>query len=204
MTDDEIIAALQSNNETARNNAMRQLLGLPYRNMIRSFLFKNNGNESHVDELHQTALLELFDQIQRGKYQKKNNASLKTYIYVIVRNHWLKELQRNAKHYVTIEDTEQLPIDSSADTVSWQGMQQASEMLDKVLMEFSQIAANCVKLLKDTFYYNLGDGEIAPRYNIASVTTVRTRRLRCLVKLRAMCEKRGLSFSSFITTAYEA
>ncbi|WP_250630507.1 RNA polymerase sigma factor [Rhodoflexus caldus] len=184
---------------------MRQLLGLPYRNMIRSFLLKNSGDESHVDELHQTALLELFDQVQRGRYQKKNNASLKTYIYSIVRNHWLKDLQRRGKRYITIEDTEQLPIiDILADTVSWQGMQQATEMLDKLLAEFSQIAADCAKLLKDTFYYNLGDGEIAPRYNIASVTTVRTRRLRCLAKLRTMCEKRGLSFSSFVTTAYEA
>lgn len=204
MTDDEIIAALQSNNQTACNNAMRQLLGLPYRNMIRSFLLKNSGDESHVDELHQIALLELFDQVQRGKYQKKNNASIKTYIYSIVRNHWLKELQRRGKRHLTIEDTEELPTDIFADTVSWQGMQQATEMLDKLLMEFSQIAADCVKLLKDTFYYNLGDGEIAPRYNIASVTTVRTRRLRCLVKLRTICKKRGLSFSSFVTTAYEA
>lgn len=204
MTDDEIIAALQSNNETACNNAMRQLLGLPYRNMIRSFLLKNSGDESHVDELHQTALLELFDQVQRGKYKKKNNASLKTYIYSIVRNHWLKDLQRRGKRHVTIEDTEELPADNSSPAISWEGMQQATEMLDNLMAEFAQKAADCVKLLKDTFYYNLGDGEIAPRYNIASVTTVRTRRLRCLVKLRTMCEKRGLSFSSFVTTAYEA
>lgn len=202
MTDDEIIAALQGHNDAIRNMAMRQLLGLPYRNMIRGFLLKNNGDESYVDEMHQTALLELFDQIQRGKYKKKG-ASLKTYIYIIVRNHWLKDLQRRGKRHLTIEDTEELPADNSSPAISWEGMQQATEMLDNLLAEFAQKAADCVKLLKDTFYYNIGDAEIAPRYNIASVTTVRTRRMRCLVKLRMMCNERGLSFSSFVTTTYE-
>jgi RNA polymerase sigma factor (sigma-70 family) len=203
MTDDEIIAALQGNDNAARNTAMRQLLGLPYRNMIRSFLLKNSGDESHIDEMHQIALLELFDQVQRGKYQKKNNASLKTYIYSIVRNHWLKELQRHGKRRVTIEDTEELPADLSSHTISWEGMQQASEMLDKILLEFAKTASDCVKLLKDTFYYNIGDGEIAARYNIISLTTVRTKRLRCLGKLRTVCEERGLKFASFVTTTYE-
>lgn len=209
MTDEEIISALKSSNESKRNQAVRALLGPTYRNMIRSFLLKNNGSEADVADMHQSAIIELFEKIQRGKYEQRP-AALKTYLYAIVRNKWLKTLERQ-KRYVSIQDTEEMNLSDFEVGTSPEAEQQIVQMLDGIMHEFAvqireraKSAPDCITLLKLKFYDNAEDSEIAIRYGMGSSTTVRTRRFKCLEKLRAMLTARGLNFESFITAAYES
>ncbi|MCS7019382.1 MAG: sigma-70 family RNA polymerase sigma factor [Cytophagales bacterium] len=207
MTDEEIIAALKGTDRAKRNRAMQELLSPTYRNIIRNFILKNNGSESDVSDMHHIAIMELFDQIQREKYER--SASIKTYIYAIVRNQWLKMLRKNKR--IVIVDTEDMPVLADwGEKVVEEKEEQMKHILDSLIKDFANKPKknahndiDCITLLRLRFYDNMSDEEIASRYAINSHVTVRTKRFRCLENLRKVALQRGLDSMLSITATHE-
>lgn len=205
MTDEEIIAALQSKNPSQIKQAFEELYKPLYKNMVRGFLYKNSSkSEEDVNEMHQQAIIALYDNVIRGKYQQK--AKLTTYIYRVVRNLWTTELERRGKFNGSITDTEEF---ATYETSTFEQELEKQQRLDNFMAEFAKEHPECVELFKATFYFQKGDGQIAAELQASqneniSTTTVRTRRFRCLKKARELLQAKGWGLETFTFTTYGA
>src|SRR5688572_14456811 len=75
--------------------AFRKLYTLHYA-MVRYLVLNNSGREEDARDIFQETMVVLYEQAREGKLPE--NSSLKTWIYAISRNKWLKQLEKNSRH----------------------------------------------------------------------------------------------------------
>ncbi len=76
-----------------------------YFKMVKSFITNNNGREEDAEDVFQDTLVVLLQKLRNDNFLV--SASLKTYIYAIAKNLWLKKIRFN-KAYQQLEFTEVL------------------------------------------------------------------------------------------------
>ena len=65
---------------------------------IRDFIRKNHGSESDATDIFQDGLMIFYRNLYNGTFREE--ATIKTYIFRVCRNLWLKELQKRQKQLV--------------------------------------------------------------------------------------------------------
>ena len=73
-----------------------------YYPMICSYIKTNSGNDDDAADIFQDALIVLYDKVREPYFQL--TCSIKTFIYSICRNLWLKKLARNKKQ-INLKET---------------------------------------------------------------------------------------------------
>lgn len=150
-----------------------------------SFVFKNAGTIDDAREVFQEALFILIKNSQEKGFGITHD--IRTYLYSICRNLWLKELrQRKSSPLVNVsEEPEKAFIDvSGSDLPETVTAEQKYTALEKCI---EQLSPENRQLLKLTFFEKLRDKEIAPLMGI-SFKFVRVKRSRCLALLRKCME----------------
>lgn len=148
-----------------------------------SFVLKNQGTREDAKEVFQESLLILIKTARKPNFEIQH--SLKAFLYGVVRNLWLKQLNQRKKsgldliidepdkNFVIIhEDEIELKKELEA---RYQGLYDAMQKLKD----------DCRKLLNLTFYQKLSDKEVAPILNY-SLEFVRQKRRRCVKQLKKL------------------
>src|ERR1700742_3401771 len=77
------------------SSAFRKVYVLHF-NMVNYLIVKNNGREEDAHDIFQEAMVALFEQLSSGKFEQRS--SLKTWIYAVCRNKWLKQLEKQKRN----------------------------------------------------------------------------------------------------------
>ncbi|MGL5890359.1 MAG: RNA polymerase sigma factor [Bacteroidia bacterium] len=171
-TDQELLEGIKA----GENQAFR-LAHVRYFAMIRYFVTHNSGREEDAHDIFQDALVILYEQLREGKFEQRS--SLKTWLYAVCRNRWLKQLQKNGR-FVNVTDFE--PVEP----LELQNENENRDAQHTLLKDaLTRMGGPCRKLLLLYYYFRKSMEEIAAEMNYSGADSAKNQKYKCLQRLRA-------------------
>lgn len=152
-----------------------------YYPMVQSFVLKNNGSIHDAEDIFQETVIVLLEKVPMDDFEL--TSSLKTYIYSISSNLWLKRL-REAKRMSNIEVKEVL------DELHGTGVAKEHEQQRKVSTLMSKISAHCQRLLNMIFFRNKNIVQIVEEQGYTNIHTAQNQKYKCIQQLKKEAEKK--------------
>lgn len=169
----EILSLLHSDYKQAF-----RILYKSYHGMVAHLVKSNSGNKQDADDLFQDVLVALFEQSRQPNF--KIDCSIKTYIYSIARNLWLKEL-RSRKKQDKLKDYEQyrtLVLDDGVDL--------KSQQLNKAQAAMKKLGDKCQKILIGYYYKQQKMEVIAAELGYTNAANAKNQKYKCMQHLKKL------------------
>lgn len=167
-----------------KDNQAYEILYKFYFPVVESFILKNSGNSDDARDIFQETILVLLNKVPTEDFEL--TSSLKTYLFSISSNLWLKRLRQARKMHA-----------SSADLLeqgSEHGQATAGEMAgevhqeptpgEKVMGFLSRITLKCQALLKAIFFLRKDIHTITRENGYTSVHNAQNQKYKCLEQAR--------------------
>ena len=178
MNDQAIIEGLIQN-----NNAAYSYMYKVYYPVTERFILQNSGTEEDAKDIFQETIL-----ILHGKAEKENlflTCSLKTYIYSISRNLWLKELRNKGK----LNNNNAIgELDESAEEKII-NRETKQHLFQKLRKAFYKMTGHCKTLLISMFVKNKSIAVIAEESGYKNIHTAQNQKYKCLEQARKEFKK---------------
>jgi RNA polymerase sigma factor (sigma-70 family) len=172
ISDRELIRQLQQGDKPAMEYLYQQ-----YWPVIAHFVWLNQGREEEAQDLFQDGILILYEKLLQKDFLPQ--CSLKTYLYAICRNQWLKRL-RDEKVFM-IQDSVDLLENIPDITEDKETAQPGDQELAQVLQ---QLKEPCISLITEFYYQRMNLEQIAEKHHYASPNVAKQIKFRCLERLR--------------------
>lgn len=175
--DSETLLGLQNQEESAY-----AILYKFYYPSVEKFVLNNNGTSDDAKDIFQETILVLLEKVPMEDF--KLTSSLKTYIYAIGSNLWLKRL-RDARR---IAGTEIREIFDELHSPAIH--QQTEQKAKKVNSLMAKISEHCRKLLDLIFFRKKKMSEIAKEHGYANLHTAQNQKYKCIQQLKNEADRK--------------
>ncbi len=189
LTDDILLSMLRSADEKICDKALRSIYKNNY-DIVANFVEKNSGNTADAADIFQDGVIALFEQVRNGSF--KGDSTIRTYLYSICRNLWLKRLRKSS----TKKETYGQEVDVVQEEDLVLDLMIAEESSEKLADLLGGLGANCQKILLLYYYERRRMKEIAKILNLANDQVAKNKKNRCLNKLKELAAQFP-SFKSF-------
>jgi len=184
--DKEIISRILVGAKTRHDEALRYLYKTYYP-FIRGFVIKNNGDEEGAADVFQEAIVVLYNKIKAETF--RGDSTIKTFLYAIARNLWLKELRKHPRQVSDITD-----LDNFTDFEAEESDEIENEQKGQLLREsISQLGEACREILIDYYYAKYSMKEIMVKLGLGSEQSTKNKKYRCMQQLIKLCRQNGLN-----------
>lgn len=176
ITDNDLLAGIKQ-----QERASFQILYTFYYPTVERFILRNNGTIADAEDVFQEALMVLLEKVPIEDF--KLTSSLKTYVFSVASNIWLKRL-RSAKRTVTADFSDFDEAFSSYDNACTPDMEVAEEQTTLTLFiqrSLSKITENCQRLLRAVFFQNKKASELGYK----NAHTAQNLQYKCMEQLRS-------------------
>lgn len=153
---------------------------------ISRFVQKNSGSIEEAADIFQDALILFYIKARKGEFRK--TSGLKSYLFGISRNLWLKELRRR-------RIVAKSPAIGDAHEYQEEIFLQASQVTIREVLEL--ISKECRQLLMDFYFSGLSMSLIKTKYGLGSEAAAKNKKYRCLQNLITMVKQRNIERSDF-------
>ena len=170
-TEVEILKALSIN-----DTKVYELLYAEYFNMAKFFILKNNGDIDEAKDVFQDAIIVLYQKTKNPDF--KLTCTIKTYLYSIVRNLWLKVLAKKKKT-LSITDFEQYyKVEIVKDKSD------ENQKIDKILLAIKQLGEKC-RLILTSFYFEKKKMDvIAEELGYTNAKNAKNQKYKCMQQVK--------------------
>jgi RNA polymerase sigma factor (sigma-70 family) len=141
------------------------------------FITKNNGNKTDAEDVFQDTMLVLYKNVQQENFEL--TCSIKTYLYSIIRNLWLKELKKKNKS-TSIHDYEKFVKVDDDETV----LVEKNEQLNTIENAMQLLGENCRKILQLFYFEKHNMEQIAVELNYTNADNAKNQKYKCLQQLK--------------------
>src|SRR5688572_15827013 len=145
-----------------------------YYPMVRELIQKNSGTDEDATDIFQDGLLVLHRNISNGSFREES--SIKTYLYSICKNLWLKELERRARRATSSLDFLNDPT-MRADTTDDLGYLIDTQVIELLISELQE---DCRNILIEYYYNNRSMAELKKIFNVGSIQAAKNKKWRCM------------------------
>ncbi len=152
---------------------------------IAYYISQNHGNQADAEDIFQESILVLLAKLKEPEFVL--SSSLKTYVYAIARNFWLKRI-RDAR-LITTDDEAQLTSLLDAKEINFAETtpeKPAEEVVSKLL---SKITVNCQYLLKAIYLYEQTMDSLMHKMGWKNKHTANNQKYKCLQQARKISEQ---------------
>lgn len=171
MTENELLDGLKKGADTA----FRKMYVLHF-NMIRYLVIKNSGREEDAADVFQDALLVLYEKLNQPDFVL--TSSLKTFLYSVCRNLWLKRLEKSRRESFTdFEEYEPAAEEEEEND--------RSEEKAKLRRHLAALGEQCRKVLTLFYYFKKNMEEIAAELGYTNADNAKNQKYKCLQRLKA-------------------
>lgn len=176
-TDQETFLGLKS-----KDNHAYEILYKFYYPSVKNFILKNNGSEDDAKDIFQETIIVLLEKVPKDDFNL--TSSLKTYIFAISSNLWLKRL-RDSNNMVKAEigtyekylsDYEEVEEDIHRDNSN------------KIVKVFKMMTNKCIILLKAIFYDDKNIDTITKDFRYTNKHNAQNQKFKCLEQARKGAE----------------
>ncbi|MCS7018480.1 MAG: sigma-70 family RNA polymerase sigma factor [Cytophagales bacterium] len=171
LNEETFIKALRENDEAVMSRLYK--LHFP---MVLHLVVLNNGTEDEAKDVYQEAFIVLYENVQRPDFQLR--CSIKTFLYSVSRNHWLKRLQAK-KIKTDLKDIEEF-IPFVEDSVSIE----REARLVMVESAMQRLGEPCRTILEDYYLHEMSMAEIAEKMGYTNADNAKTQKYKCFNRLK--------------------
>jgi len=148
--------------------------------MAKYFVSKNSGSTEEAQDVFQDAIIVLYQKSLNTNF--KLTCTLKTYIYSIVRNLWLKALSKR-KSNISITDYEKYyKIAVEEEKID----DQKDQKLDAILDAIKQLGDKCKKILTSFYFEKKKMTVIAEELGYTNAANAKNQKYKCMQQLKKM------------------
>lgn len=148
---------------------------------IASFIKQNSGSDQDAEDIFQETIIVLLHKVRQPEFVL--TSSLKTYLFAIAKNLWLKKL-RNDKHAVIVADDPTL-----IETQHLLTEQEENPNKEKVATWFQKITAHCQRILKAIFFLNEPMDNLMIKMGWKNKHTATNQKYKCIEQIRKESKK---------------
>ena len=171
LSENELIEQLR-----AGDNRSVDLLYRRFYPSVEYFVLRNNGDNDQASDLFQETLVVLLTSLRDPSFRL--TSSLKTYVFAISRNLWLKQLRKSAR-WTTLEAVDEERVATAlADSESSPGVYQT------VMSIMIKLTLRCMKLLSSIFFDQKGMTQIMKDDGYTSLHSAQNQKYKCLQQAR--------------------
>lgn len=148
--------------------------------MIQHFVLNNNGSFDDARDLFQEAMITLYEKVQSDSFVL--SCQIKTYLFSICKNLWLKRLQQMGK-YSTPLSSEEESIAVEADLEAFQKKDAAFSIMNRAL---NSLGEPCKSLLEGYYLNKKGMQELADDFGYTNADNAKNQKYKCLMRLKKL------------------
>jgi RNA polymerase sigma factor (sigma-70 family) len=164
---DEIIDRLQKGDREVLIDLYKE-----HEDMIKKFVRENNGKDEDAEDLLQDALVVLWQNSRKPDFKLESKPS--TYIYAVVKNLWLKQLDKRkrvvSEEYIKPHQHSETPINNDMDLA----------LVRNMLGEMGEI---CQQILLMFYFDGFDMKTIAQANHFANANVAKAKKHQCLQEL---------------------
>jgi RNA polymerase sigma factor (sigma-70 family) len=171
VAEEELTERIRRNDGQALKALYRQHYG-----MITNMVVSNGGSVHEAKDIYQEAVIILYERLQDERFTL--NCRVRTFLYSVSRNLWLKELKAQSRNESLNDREEYVELDSSDynDEEQYQAMNKALEALGEP----------CRTILSD-FYINRNSmEEITMKFGYTNADNAKNQKYKCLKRLKKL------------------
>lgn len=158
------------------------LLYIQYFPVVSSYVRKNMGNQEDAQDLFQETMVVLLNKVRQPEFEL--TSSLKTYLFSIARNLWLKRLRDNKKISIADFETYQQQTDLLDFDLT---MEKTSE--EKLSDWLTKITQHCQQILKAIFFFNEPMENLMKKMGWKNKHTAANQQYKCIQQVKKVKEK---------------
>jgi RNA polymerase sigma factor (sigma-70 family) len=174
---DEIIDRLQKGDREVLIDLYKE-----HEDMIKKFVRENNGKDEDAEDLLQDALVVLWQNSRKPDFKLESKSS--TYIYAVVKNLWLKQLDKRkrvvSEEYIKPHQHSETPINNDMDLA----------LVRNMLGEMGEI---CQQILLMFYFDGFDMKTIAKANNLANSDVAKSKKHQCLKELASKVKSKFTS-----------
>jgi RNA polymerase sigma factor (sigma-70 family) len=164
------------------DNASFGLLYKFYFPTIASYIKQNNGNKEDAEDVFQEAIIVLMRNVKQPDFVL--TAALKTYLYAIAKNIWLKRMRSN--RLISVEDFEKYERESETFFVEINPEKSREE---KVTSWLTKITEKCQRILKAIFFYQEPMDNVMEKMGWKNKHTAANQQYKCIQQVKKEKER---------------
>ncbi|MCS3802141.1 RNA polymerase sigma factor [Niastella sp. OAS944] len=142
---------------------------------IASFIKQNSGSHQDAEDIFQETVIVLLNKVRQPEFVL--TSSLKTYLFSISRNCWLKRLRDNKPAVVLTDDHTLLETPEDL-------LQEENTNNEKVVTWLKKITIHCQRILKAIFYLNEPIDNLMIKMGWRNKHTATNQKYKCIEQLR--------------------
>ena len=146
---------------------------------VARYIKQNSGSRQDAEDIFQEAIIVLLYKIRQPEFLL--TASLKTFLFSISKNLWLKKLRDNQR--VTIAD------ESSLASLSTDDSETAHQHENELAGWLQKITANCRRILQAVFYLNEPISSLMRKMGWKNKHTAANQKYKCIEQIRRESKK---------------
>jgi len=168
-----------------KDNRAYDILYKFYFPVVESFILKNSGNSDDARDIFQETILVLLNKVPREDFEL--TSSLKTYLFSISSNLWLKRLRQARQMHTSSCDVLEHSLAHPAVEIACE-VHQEHTPAEKVMGFLSRITLKCQTLLKAIFFLRKDIHAITRENGYTSVHNAQNQKYKCLEQARRVAK----------------
>lgn len=170
-TEEEQIRLLQNGDDRILQVIYRQ-----YYQTIVNLVMNNNGSLQEAKDIYQETLIIFYEKVKDENFEL--NCKLKTYLYSISRNLWLKQLQHKKRFTNSISDSEEYL------EIPWEEASKKEDQYQAMHTALESLGEPCRSILKDFYMHSQSMEEITEKFGYTNADNAKNQKYKCLKRLK--------------------
>ncbi len=158
-----------------------ELLYKLYFPSVASYIKQNLGNNEDAEDIFQEAIIVLLQKARQPDFVL--TSSLKTYLYSVAKNLWLKRLRDNK---VKISDADFILTNYASETLDLEPEKSREEKVENWLLK---ITRNCQNILKALFFYEVPMNSLMVKMGWKNKHTASNQKHKCIQQIKNVKKK---------------
>lgn len=149
---------------------------------VERLIINNNGTKDQAKDIFQETVLVLYDKVTQQGLSLE--CKLKTFIYAVSRNLWLKQLSKKGERHYSLED-EQIEQLESVDG-DMQAHQEQERKFEKMEDALQMLGEPCQSIIKEFYIQNKSMQDICDKFGYTNTDNAKTQKYKCLQRLKKL------------------
>ena len=171
--EENLVAALREKDEKVLKLVYRQHYGT-----ITNMVMNNGGSLQEAKDVYQDAVIVLYEKLQDDKFEL--NCQIKTFLYSVSRNIWLKQLKVRKRFEGPLVDTEEITEQL------WESAMESEDRYQALALALASLGEPCSSIMRDFYINKSSMEEITEKFGYTNADNAKNQKYKCLKRLKKL------------------
>lgn len=163
------------------NQALLNVFYKMHFNSIHHLVIQNGGDEQEAKDVYQEGVIVLYEKIRDNKLVL--TSSLKTFLYSICRNLWLKQLDRKEKFGGKLDDHEEFFVVEEEEE---HDLHDELNQYDGMKHAMLKLGEPCKSLITDYYINDLSMHQMTEKFGYTNADNTKNQKYKCMNRLKKL------------------